>query len=319
MRHTRAVAAHTNCRPRACDAGSLPGSPASGEVNTLPMRRPLSFISSVLALTCVAALAGAPPPAIFAAAWRAATVMVDGDDGDWTMPASEVVKTPLFMSVVNDDTHVYVRLRTSDPSARMQLVRGGLIVSFDPTGRDKRVLALKYPVGMPPPQPDAAERRRRSEGDDRDRRRPGETPPPADAATPVPNRVEIYGPGRDDARSLVLDQAAGIEVRLARQQDSIVYELKVPLVRSEEHPFAVGARPGSVIGVGLESPKVEMPSGSRFGGPVGTGGRPGGGMMGRPGGGMGGGRPGRGGPEEGGFSAPKSWKVWTTVQLARQP
>jgi len=284
----------------------------------------LVFLLSASAVTGLAVLGAASRPAAVTATWRATPIVVDGDDGDWTMPAGSIPKTPLFASVVNDATHVYLRLRTADPAGRLQVLRGGLIVSFDAKGGDKRSLAIKYPVGTPPPLPDERQRDRRPpEGEPRERSKPRDPSQMPDIATTVPNRLEVYGPGKDDAWSMVLDQATGIEVKIARQQDSVVYELKLPLVKDEAHPYAVGARPGTMIGLGVESPKWEGFSRQMPGGPGGgMGGRPGGGTGGGPPGGMGGrGGPGGGAgrPEGGEVSPPKPWKTWTTVQLAREP
>ena len=129
-------------------------------------------------------------------------------------------------------------------------------------------------------------------------------------------RLELLGPGKDDRRSLMLEHAPGIEVRIGRIEGSVVYELKVPLQIEDGHPYAIGARPGATIGVGLETPEVEKLEGAGGSGMSGMGGRPPGG-----GGGMGGGPPrggGRpGGPE--GFKPPSPIKAWATVRLATPP
>jgi hypothetical protein len=283
-----------------------------------------SLLAVVIGAAVLSAAQRRPP---IEATWRTSVIVVDGDDADWSVSASEVEKTPLFMSVVNDATHLYLRLRTSDPAGRAQWLRGGLVVSFDAAGGERRTLAVKYPVGTPPPLPDSRDRaRQRPDGEGRGRTRPGDANDGADIASLVPSRLEVYGPGKDEARSIVLDQATGLEVRIARQQETVVYELKVPLARNDAHPFAIGAQPGRVIGLGLESPKWEAQARSPLGSPGGgLGGRPGGGMGGM--GGMGGGRGGQGrtggmGPgarEDERPAQPKPWKVWTTVHLAREP
>jgi hypothetical protein len=97
----------------------------------------------------------------------------------------------------------------------------------------------------------------------------------------------------------------------------VVYELAIPLQRTPDHPYAVGARPGAMIGLGLATPESQRSlsaSGgqprSGFGGPGGMGG------MGGMGGGMGGPPPGMRGGE---FNAVKPMKTWMKVQLASPP
>jgi len=133
-------------------------------------------------------------------------------------------------------------------------------------------------------------------------------------------RLELLGPGKDDRRSLQLDHTPGIEVRIGRVEGSVVYELKVPLQVDDGHPYAIGARPGATIGIGLETPEVEKPESAGDAGMPGKGGRPpGGGGMG--GGGMGGGPPmgGGGHGRPGGFEPAKPIKAWATVRLAAPP
>ncbi|MFA4889034.1 MAG: hypothetical protein WC628_05625 [Candidatus Omnitrophota bacterium] len=62
------------------------------------------------------------------------------------------------------------------------------------------------------------------------------------------------GPGK----VLSLEEAAkfGIEAKVGRENDYFVYELKVPLVKSIEHPYAIEAKTDKAIGLGLE---ISMP------------------------------------------------------------
>jgi hypothetical protein len=106
--------------------------------------------------------------------------------------------------------------------------------------------------------------------------------------------------------------APGIAVKTGNVEGYAVYELKVPLEKTADAPYAIEAKAGAVIGFGLESPKVEQPSREGRGG-GGFGGM-GGGMGGR-GGGMGG--HGGGGGERGGYEAPKPLKMWAAIKLAK--
>ena len=58
------------------------------------------------------------------------------------------------------------------------------------------------------------------------------------------------GPGK----VLSLEEAAkfGIEAKVGRENDYFVYELKVPLVKSVEHPYAIEVKTNKPIGLGLE-------------------------------------------------------------------
>lgn len=248
--------------------------------------------------------------------WRDRDVVVDGADGEWAGPLVPFdEKQPITAAAVNDGQFLYVVLTTSEPGMRMRMLRQGLIVWFDPAGGDKKHFGIKYPVGVPyedGPGTGGRGRRRRGAGQGQDRPRGGDDPDSGgqrDRLEP-PNRLEVLGASKDDMRSYTADMAPGIAVKAGETEGSFVYELKVPLARTADIPYAIDAKAGATIGIGLEMPKMEMPSregrGGFGGGGIG-GGRGGrGGGMGR---GSGSGRP-------GGVARAKPLKAWATLQLA---
>jgi len=253
--------------------------------------------------------------------WRDRDVAIDGDNGEW--PGSLVAveeNHPLLTAAMNDGQYLYLVLSTNDATLRRQIFRQGLIVWFDPSGGDKKHFGLKYPVGVPFEESGGRGGYRR--GGSGGGRPPSDSgsgdPAHSTSSDPDPiDRLEVYGPEKDDAHSFVTAMAPGIAVKTGNVEGYAVYELKVPLVKSADMPYAIEAKPGAVIGFGLETPKVEQPSHEgRGGGFGGMGG--GGGMGGRGGGGMGGhgGGGGRGGGERGGYEPPKPLKVWAEIKLA---
>jgi hypothetical protein len=246
------------------------------------------------------------------AGWRTTDIVVDGRQDDWPgtlAPIDPASHTPLSVQVVTDSDALYLRFAASDPAVRLQLVRQGLIVWFDEKGGTKKRLGIHFPVverGFGGERGQGGGRG----GSGSERRGRGQSDAAPDDYEP-PNRLDILGPGKNDARSLTLDHASGVEVALHVVEGTALYELKVPLAKSADHPYAIEAAPGQTIGLGLETPKMERPS---------YGGRSGGFGGGR--GGMGGGMGRGGGRREGGereFQPPKPIKIWATVTLSRPP
>jgi hypothetical protein len=237
-----------------------------------------------------------------ASRWRDSAVAVDGAGTEWEGAMAQLREASLSIGVANDGGSLWLCLTTSEPRVAAQILRMGLIVWFDPAGGTKKVFGIRYPVGnltMDRPRPSSGTR------------------PAARDKLPDPveiiNRLEILGPGKDDQRSLVADQVPGIHVKVGQAEGGVVYELAVPLARTAEHPYAIGARPGGLVGVGLATPEQEKGI-SASGGPPRTGFSGPGGMSGRGGaGGMGGPPPGSG-REQG--QPPKPMKWWVTVKLA---
>jgi uncharacterized membrane protein YgcG len=232
---------------------------------------------------------------------RDGAITVDGKFDDWYGQLQPFGADPVAIQFLNDGEFLYVRLTASDAATRMQIRRLGMTIWFDPSGGTKKKFGIKYPVVE---AGDGFEvgRGRRGEG------------LPDDSAGPG-DRVDIIGPGKDDAHSLTRGHLSGVDVAIRAEEGTLHYELKVPLTRTADHPYAIDTAPEKTIGVGLETGKRQQRSfGTGRGGGFG-GGMPGGGRG--PGGGMGGGgRGGRGGEGQRAFQPPKPLKSWAIVAMA---
>jgi hypothetical protein len=244
---------------------------------------------------------------------------IDGAVDEW--PQLEPLEdTHVSAAAQNDGRSLYLMIATSDQARRQQLIAAGLIVWLDAEGGKKRSFGIRIPGLL-------------FSGMGGARRGPhNDMPPPAAGEgrqLPPLTYIEIVGPGKDDRRRLELETTRAIRVARRQAEGTITIELQIPLQRNDGSEHAIGARPGSIVGLGLETPKIERPEGPPPGGHGGTGGRPGGGMGGmgggRGGGGAGGGGGrggfggGPGGPPGGGHERMERadpMKYWTTVQLA---
>jgi hypothetical protein len=267
-------------------------------------------MSAALLLLAAIVTAAARERPTFESQLRDGAITVDGRYDDWYGNLQPFELAPVAVQFLNDGEFLYMRMTASSTPERMQIVRQGLTVWFDPAGGTKKHFGVRYPVvehGIGP-EGDPREGRRRGEGG-----RQGE---PAGLPEPSPgDRIDVLGPGKEDARMLTRDHAQGLDVVVRSEQGSLQYELKVPLAKSADHTYAIGAVAGKPIGFGIETGKPPERS-SGMGGP--GGGFGGGGGMGGRGGGMGGRGGGggmRGGGREGAQPA-KPTKGWGLVTIA---
>ncbi|MEO7273741.1 MAG: hypothetical protein ABIX28_13510 [Vicinamibacterales bacterium] len=276
-------------------------------------------ITALAALSVVLSLEARATRAHFDSTWLTTPITIDGSPLEWAGPLAPFNDQPLAMAAANDGEALYVVLTASDPAVRRQILRQGLIVWFDGGGKDKKKFGVKFPIGIGLSEEDLRGRRR---GGAPDSAAPGreagdQGQPPS---VEPPNRLEVLGASKDEARSYTADQAPGIAVKVGQAEGLLAYELKVPLSSSSSHAYAISAKPGQTISVGLEMPKLEMPNarGREGGRGGGMGGGGGGGRIGGFGGG-GGGRGRRGGGGGGGMERPEQAKPlsgWIELKLA---
>jgi hypothetical protein len=235
--------------------------------------------------------------------WLDREIIVDGKSDDWLGAMYYFEDENISLGLLNDENFLYACLIAEDQFIRTQVMRQGLTLWFDPDGGKKKTFGIKYPLGrqagdrsMRPGFPARREEGERGQEQFRERFKEAMT------------ELEILGPEKDESKRMSVEEAKGIKIIVRPLSGMLVYELKVPLLRSEEYPYAVGAKAGDTIGIGFLSPKLKT-------GPQRW--RPGGGWPGGGRGGLGGMPGGRGMPGGGRMSGmSRTIKVWAIVQLA---
>jgi hypothetical protein len=234
--------------------------------------------------------------------WRSGEVTIDGMRTEWEGSTTYLEDEKASVGVQNDGCCLYVTLSSADQRTQFQVLGRGFTIWFDPEGGKSKSLGIRFPlsagerpVGQPGQRPDLNRLVDRHRG------------PEA--------RMELLT--LDGAREVSVGEMEGIEVALNAVSGVLVYEARIPIRGGDAIPFAIGADPGQVIGVKLETPPVDSEGvrkgmGSGFGrrGEAGVGGRGGG----RMGGGMG--RSGGAGVGSQRPAMPEPVDIWIRVELA---
>jgi hypothetical protein len=229
--------------------------------------------------------------------WKDRDITLDGKGGDWLGAKYYFEDSAISVGLINDEQHLYVSMMTENPMVRTQIMQQGLTVWLDPKGGKNKTFGIKFPLGRQGEEQEGERMAQREMMDETAREEMMQM------LQELMTELEVLGPDEEVLAKMDIDDVRGIEVKMRNAGGTFVYELRIPLTSSEEYPFAVGVKPGDMIGVGFLSPKMHMkrPSGMRGGGrtPGGGGGLP-------PGGGMGG----------MGRMIPQDLKIWAKVQLA---
>ena len=124
----------------------------------------------------------------------------------------------------------------------------GLTAWFDPDGTKEKIFGIHCPLGVH----DGRILKPTGRGIKTDE-------PFEKMIQDTQNELEISGSAHDYPIKLSLPDAesAGINCKLGISKGILVYELKVPLARSEQHPYAVGTEAGKTIVIGFEMGKPD--------------------------------------------------------------
>lgn len=169
-------------------------------------------------------------------------VVVDAQLNEWggklsTLSGSDA----LLVGMQNDDERLYLALSTRNGASIGSIMRAGLIIWFDPDGGKEQAFGIRFPLGL---SMDDTGNRRLSEGAAGDRIR-------IQRST---QEMEIIGADGQTMRRNK-DAIPGIVAAIEADQGVLTYEIAVPLVPASGVLYAIGAEPGTQIGVGVATPE----------------------------------------------------------------
>ena len=270
---------------------------------------PLALLFLLFALAIASSLVAGCGEAELKSSWPKDQVMIDGKNTEWHDSLANLADEHLTIGLLNDSTYLYIGIITTDRILQRQIMTQGLTFWFDREGGKEHTFGVHYPLGR-----GGFTRGSEAPAPEQDRESPRE------GFETASSEVELLGPHDADHERMTLAQTGGIDARFQISNGILVYEMKVPLNDNGNHPFAIGTKPGALIGVGLET----TPRSTRSGPELGTGSDEGTGVGGSGGGARGGrggaGRRGRGAGGEssrmGGQTEPM--KMWAKVTLAER-
>jgi hypothetical protein len=240
--------------------------------------------------------------------WRQEDIVIDGSGTEWQRGQYYDKESDIVYSIRNDDDYVYIFLKTQDRTTQMQIMRAGFTVWFDAEGGNDHSFGIRYPLAR-----QGAHSEFHPESDDAEIH---------SALEQALLELEIVGAQKEDVQRFSTLDVPGIRVKIGRSQETLVYELRVPLRKTPHTPFAIGVTSANRIGIGLETEKFnrdKMKMGARpkeglSGSETGDSQMEGGEHEGH--GYHDGGR--RGGVREN-KEKPRQLGLWLSVQLARSP
>jgi hypothetical protein len=242
-------------------------------------------------------LAGCSSSLQLTSRWSNSNVKIDGVDSEWRDALTYARASDASLGVKNDTDYLYVCFTTSNRQRQVQMLAFGCTAWFSQEGKEERFFGIHFPLGgqfqalrLLTQENATEELQQLIQASQRD--------------------LELVGPAETDRRRVMDRQAAGIEARLAYSEETFVYELKVPLRKTVDHPFAIGTGDLHTISVGFETGQIRTTPGGQQTSPS---------MMSTPSRGRRGGRSGGGASSSAGRMGSERLErlsLWATVQLA---
>jgi len=267
------------------------------------MRRPYIYLLSMGVLLLLTSVVWCKDTE-FNSIWRKAEITVDGAESEWSGLFYYLEEQKVGLGLQNDTDNLYVIIKATDRNTQLQIMRTGLTIWLDATGKKKKTLGIHYPIGMQDYGMPLAMDRQPSQDSSKLQKQ----------FTEMLDKIEILGPGKNDKNRINRVNNSGIEASVNDTLGVMVCEFKIPLKQSNELPYAIAANIGSVISLGLETGELKQemmkekpPMGEGM--PGGGGGMPPGGMPPGGRGGMPGGRE--------GIKMSEPIKFWAKVSLAK--
>jgi hypothetical protein len=254
------------------------------------------FFCVLVSISCflILILTGCSSSLELNSAWTNQKLAITADGSHWKDATNRIAGPEVFVGVKNDDKNLYIGLITSNRETQLQMLALGCTAWFSPPGKKDKTFGIQFPVlGL-------------LQG----RRYPIRTTPEeiqrlVDAAQ---RQLAICGPGEKEQHRMSVQGAKGVEARLGYSDGTLTYELKVPLQRTAEQPYAVNADTTKQVLVYLETGDFADVMKAQTGAAVpsqSSGGRS-----------RGGGRTGGGSDQSFGNEMPDPLKHWITIHLS---
>ena len=179
------------------------------------------------------------------------TMTVDGRDSDWPDSAFHYFeKKDVSIGFCHNDSFLFVALRSTNQEIVPQVMQG-FTVWFQARDGSAPKMGIHFPMGRPQMGPGMTERSGKIDPE------PGKP-----NVAMIPQDFEVLVPSKALKQRILFGLAAsyGLGAKVSLDgSGKFVYELKVPLVQSDEHLFAVWYQKGEDTGIeiSLESDGFE--------------------------------------------------------------
>ena len=196
-------------------------------------------------------------PMIIQSHWKTGEIVIDGVTSEWSDPFTELPDNEDWsLNVKNDSDNLYLSFISSDRHINNQIMMSGFAVTFKGTQKSKEVIfGVRFPIGT-------------QSNRQHFRNSPNRDPEVFKAIEEqMLQSLEIIGPTKNDNKPMGVGIADsfGIKVKCIHAEDSLVYELEIPLKKGSDITGEIDLAKKSFAKVTIETIQPDFSSEKRNG------------------------------------------------------
>ncbi len=181
--------------------------------------------------------------------WAQQPIIIDGYLDEWQDGFHFFEDDGVAVGLKNDSDFLYIAIEAVDERTIRQIGSTGFTLWFDPEGKKKKVLGIKFPSDF------QSRKQKHTDYGSYDNR---------DPFFAFPGQIIIIEPEKDKIIHADPNDENGLHWRMSNNRGLFVFEFKIPLKRTYNTPFAVNTETNRTISIGLTN---DLPQrGKRTGG-----------------------------------------------------
>lgn len=185
-------------------------------------------------------------------------ITIDADLSDWKETVSSSINQILDIGVANDNSSLYIGIKSSDPEAINQVFNSGLTLWFSNDNPRRGRMGIRFPTGLSGSAKKLHQLRTENRNNSEDQK----------IGNGAFDIVEIIGPDMQDTvpMKLSIAESFGLNLKISLSPSNFIYELRIPIHSDKEDiDSTIPVIAGSMITIDIESPKqFSREGGNRF-------------------------------------------------------
>jgi hypothetical protein len=185
--------------------------------------------------------------------FRDREVIINGKDegSEWEGAKYFFEARKVTLGLLNDEEYLYIRLSSRDRAVQRYFMAQGFTLWFDPLSKRAKSFGIQFPVGI--------WRIMSSMGSEM---QPGQNADSEKLQKILDDSLkefEIIGPNKKEFRTMLVSRAGevGISIKMDVTKGNMVYELKMPLMRTDTNPLGIFEETTETIAIGMITGNME--------------------------------------------------------------